>query len=433
MSKPRVILRRCEDYDSGRIKTITGEIISDLGVEIKGRVFLKPNVVTANRQYIHNSFTSPTFTEGVVEAVRKNQIDDLCLGESGGFGIPSSLFFYESGYSELSKKLGVKLVNLNEDKLIKTTLNKGKWHKDMLLAESIKNADTKIWLPKLKYHIFCSITQAIKLNIGILTHKERMLYHDYRIHQKIVDLLEVGFPDLVLTDAIDITYGFESAPYPVRLGLILASNDPLAADVVAAHIMGYDPHQITHLKEASNRGYGSLDLNDIEISGDYDLQELIDKPKGNSRLFQFLNELDTPIEFYAGKAEGSDILCDGGCEGALKGCLGTIEKRTPGSLVKAKKGAIVTGIYDGDVIMPDGPVLLIGKCTRVNGKLEAKSIHKVGGCPTGARDLLIKVPYLFGFKSPMLSFRDALLFIRFSISEFAAKLLRFFGVKRRKS
>ena len=87
-------------------------------------------------------------------------------------------------------------------------------------------------MPKLKYHIFANITNALKLNIGILTHSERMLFHDYRLHEKIVDLLEAGYPDLVVTDAIDITYGFESAPYPVRLGLMLIADDPLAADVL---------------------------------------------------------------------------------------------------------------------------------------------------------------------------------------------------------
>jgi len=40
-------------------------------------------------------------------------------------------------------------------------------------------------------------------------------------------------------------------------------------------------------------------------------------------------------------------------------------------LKKARKGAIVTGISGRDVIMPDGPMLLICTCTRVEGRLAA--------------------------------------------------------------
>ncbi len=427
-SQPKVILRHCNDYDIGRVRAVLSEVIADLGVEIKGHVFIKPNIVTANRKYIHNSYTHPNFSESVVGELRKLGLKNLTLGESGGYGIPSRLFFYESGYLDLAKRLNIPLIDLNEDKLQRVELTKGVHHQDMLLAEHIRLADTKIWLPKLKYHIFCSITQSLKLNIGILTHKERMLYHDHRIHEKIVDLLEAGYPDLVLSDAIDITYGFESAPYPVRLGLVLGANDPLAADVVAAHIMGYQPQDIRHLVIAAERGYGSLDINDIEIGGDYDLQELIDKPKGKTRLFQVLSELDTPIQFYAGKAANSQSICDGGCEGALKGCLGTIEKRNPGSLAKARKGAIVTGIYEEDVLMPDGPVLLIGRCTQVTGKLEAKSIHRINGCPTAARDLFIKLPLIYRLPSPMLDLKDVVQFIRFTLRSWLVKLGRLFGI-----
>jgi hypothetical protein len=51
----------------------------------------------------------------------------------------------------------------------------------MLLARSLYQADYKIWMPKLKYHIVAQITNAIKLNVGILTHRERMAFHDDRL------------------------------------------------------------------------------------------------------------------------------------------------------------------------------------------------------------------------------------------------------------
>jgi len=417
MKKPKVILRNCQDYDVDVITGIIQESLSELECRITGKIFIKPNVVSANRKYIHNSYTHPAVVESMVSVLKDQGSDDICIGESGGYGIPSRMFLKESGFFDFAKKNNVDLIDLNEHVLVKVPLKKGVCHKEILLSKYIKDAEFKIWMPKLKYHIFASFTNALKLNIGILSHKERMLFHDHRIHEKIVDLLEPGYPDLVVTDAIDITYGFESAPYPVKLGVILVANDPLAADVVASHIMGYNPHEVKHLKIASDRGYGSLDLQDIDISGDSDLEALRAKPKGNTRLFQVLHELDTPIQFYAGLAKDTDVICDGGCEGAVKGCLGTIEKRSPGALKNAKKGAIVTGIYKGDVIVPDGPALLIGDCTRVEGRLEAKKVYRTRGCPIGARDLFIKIPMIFSMPSPMLDPRDAVLFIWNSVQK----------------
>lgn len=411
MTKPRVLLRSCPEYDPDVISEILKKAVSDLNITFSGNIFIKPNVVTANRKYIHHSYTHPAVVAAMAEIVKKSPVGRLTIGESGGYGIPSRMFLKESGYYEMARKIGVDLVDLNEHPVVEKKLVNARWHKHILLSRYIAEADVKIWMPKLKYHIFASITNCLKLNIGILTHRERMLYHDHRIHEKIVDLLEPGYPDLIVSDAIDITYGFESAPYPVRLGLLMIADHPLAVDVVAAHIMGYDPHNVTHLKIAAERGYGSLALEDIDISGDVDLAELKARPKGKNRLFQVLSELDTPIRFFSGEAWDTGRLCDGGCEGAVKGCLGTIEKRSPGSLRRAGAGAIVCGVYHGDVIMPDSPVLLVGDCTRVAGKLAAKKVYRAGGCPIGARDLMIKVPYVFKLPSPMLDARDAALFI----------------------
>jgi len=221
----------------------------------------------------------------------------------------------------------------------------------------------------------------------------------------------------VVSDAIDITYGVEGAPYAVRLGALIITDHPLAADVVAAHIMGHNPEEIQHLKIASERGYGSLNLEDIDVSGDADLEKLRAKPKGNPRLFQVLTELNTPIDFYSGYAPDTDIICDGGCECAVKGCLGTIEKYAPGSLKNAKKGAIVTGIYKNDVIMPDGPVLFVGDCTKVEGRFEAESAYHIKGCPVSTRKLFGKVPKLFGMPNPMHDIRGSLLFIISSLEK----------------
>ena len=319
----RVIIRQCAAYDREKLRAIIRESMADLGLTPAGKILIKPNIVTANKDYIHHSYTEPAMIASMVDVLREDcdtdNISGITVGESGGIGMPSRLFFAESGIKTLTDRLGVPLVDFNEEGFKKVALSRAKCHTTMEVAKSLYESEFKIWMPKLKFHIVTDITNALKLNIGILNHRERFLFHDDRLHRKIVDMLEIGYPDLIVSDAVTIGRGFESSPYPVHLGAVLVSNDPLACDMVAAKILGYDPEQVRHLKEAEERGYGSLDFNDIRVTGDISIQELRYRLEGVDSPFQDLNRLDTPLRFYEGINKESGNLCYGGCTCSIKG------------------------------------------------------------------------------------------------------------------
>ncbi|MEW6200587.1 MAG: DUF362 domain-containing protein [bacterium] len=410
--------------DPDRVEAIIRECFEELGAAPRGRVLIKPNVVTANREYIHHSYTHQGVIEGLIRALKtKSSVTEITIGESSGFGIPPGLFLREAGYDALARRMKVRLVDFNQDGTTWAPLKKGVHHKGFHAPHSLLHADTKIWAPKLKYHICCEITNALKLNIGLLCHRERMLYHDDRLNEKIVDLLELGFPDLVVSDATVIGHGYESAPQGFPLGLILVANDPLAADATAGAALGYAPEQIVHLRIARDRGYGTIALADIEITGDYPLDELAEKTRHIVSEYQDIHKLNTPLKFYCGNAPDRGEFCYGGCLAAVKGCLGTTDKRRPGAVRNARPGAIVTGIYEGDVIHPEHTVLLIGDCTRVNGRLVARRTVKIPGCPIGTSYLLFRLPLIFGMPTPASDLRSAVLFIYFSIRHFLRRLI----------
>jgi uncharacterized protein (DUF362 family) len=401
MKKRAVILRRCEEYNQRLLKKIIQEGIEELGEKPAGRVLIKPNVVTANTEYIHHSYTAPPVVETMVDVLRENSaVQTMTIGESGAIGVPTRAFFADSGYERLAKRLGVPLRNFNEEKTVEVRLSRAKWHKTLLAAKSLYEADYKIWMPKLKYHIVCQITNAIKLNVGILTHRERFLYHDDRLNEKVVDLLEFGYPNLIVTDAVVIGHGFESSPYPFHLGAMLISNDPLATDMVAARILNYQPEEVEHLVEASRRGYGSLDFDDIEVTGDIGIEELAEKTRGIESAFQDLQKVKTPIKFYEGVNPKTGNICYGGCICSIKGAFGTAEKKYAGTVAAARPGAIVMGHYRGDVLHPGQPVALIGSCSSVEGRLECGKLHHIKGCPVKVRDLMVSLLHKFGIKSP---------------------------------
>ena len=425
----RVILRRCETINPSVIRSIVSESLQDLGVRPTGRVFIKPNVVTANRAYIHHSYTNPHLVAEVINWARTHGAAQVTVGESGGFGIPSRLFLSEAGYLDL-RRLDAHVVDLNTEPTVRVPLSRGMHHHSMLLARSLHDADFLLWMPKLKYHICCTTTCALKLNIGILTHQERMLYHDDRLDEKIIDMLEVGYPDAVVTDAVEIGHGYESAPQALHLGVIMVADDPVAMDVVANRVLGYEPADCRHLMIAHERGYGPPDLEQVQIEGDVTLDELRAKTAGIESEYQDIHKVKTPIRFYCGTDDERDRFCHGGCLAAVKGALGTIDKRRPGSVARAKPGAIVTGVYRGNVDAGDGVALLIGRCTRVEGEINARKIKRLGGCPIGAKQLLIAIPMSFGLPSPMLDLVDSLKFIAFSIDKALRRLVaNLFGPK----
>jgi uncharacterized protein (DUF362 family) len=407
VKKRKVIIRRCEAYDVDRIASIIKDAMAELGETPRGRILIKPNVVTANKGYIHHSYTEPRVVEAMVTSLRESNSEaGITIGESGGIAIPTRMFFTDSGYYEMGKRLGVPVVDFNEEETRQVALDRARWHKTMAVAKSLYEADYKIWMPKLKFHIVAEITNALKLNVGILTHKERFLYHDDRLNEKIVDLLEIGYPDLIVTDAVIIGKGFESSPYPVDLGALIISNDPIAVDMVAARILNYGPETVRHLVEASRRGYGSLDFDDIEVSGDVTIEELAQKTRGIESPFQELQKLETPIHFYEGINRKTGNICYGGCICSVKGVLGTAEKKYPGTLASAKKGAMVMGYYKGDVIHPGETVALIGDCTEVTGRLDAGKVIRFKGCPATVKDLMMFLLRHFGIKSPAYDFQN---------------------------
>lgn len=418
-----VIIRSCPDDNADRVRAIIRESMEELGFRARGRVLIKPNVVTANRNYIRGSYTDREVVGASVDLLREHGPESITIGESGGFGIPPRLFLREAGYYRLGRAKGVRVSDFNEEPTVRVPLERGRLHKSILLARSLAQADTKVWIPKLKYHIVCTITNALKLNIGILTHRERMLFHDDRLDEKIVDLLEPGYPDLVITDAIDIGHGYESTPKLFRLGAIIISRDPIAIDAVGCRVLNFDPHECRHLVLASERGYGSIEEGSYRVTGDVSVEELAARTRHIVSEFQDIHRVDSPLKFYCGNAEDRDNFCHGGCLAALKGCLGTIDARRPGSLKRARPGHIVTGVYQGDVGAPGEDVLLIGDCTRVEGRLTARRVRRVKGCPVGTKGLLLALPLTFRLPSPMFDLRDAALFIWYSAVSFIRRLL----------
>jgi uncharacterized protein (DUF362 family) len=129
-----------------------------------------------------------------------------------------------------------------------------------------------VHLPTVKCHIYTTTTGAMKNAFGGLLATKRHYTHSW-IHRTLVDLLaiqkEIHTGLFAIMDGT--TAGNGPGPrtmFPVVKNLMLASEDQVAIDAVAAKLMGFDPMSLEFIKVANDDGLGVGDPRDIEIVGD---------------------------------------------------------------------------------------------------------------------------------------------------------------------
>jgi uncharacterized protein (DUF362 family) len=88
-------------------------------------------------------------------------------------------------------------------------------------------------------------------------------------HRNIVRLARHVKPNLAVIDghtAMEASGPLDGSP--VKMNLAIASSDPVAADTVAALIMGFNPLEIGYIKLAQDQQLGTANLSEIEIIGE---------------------------------------------------------------------------------------------------------------------------------------------------------------------
>lgn len=150
---------------------------------------------------------------------------------------------------------------------------------DKIFPDGIKIPDyfhgkNIVHLPTTKCHIYTTTTGAMKNAFGGLLNTNRHYTHSH-IHETLVDLLaiqqEIHTGIFAMMDGS--TAGNGPGPrimYPTTKNVILASNDQVAIDSVAAKIMGFDPMAIDYIRLGHQEGLGVGDPREIEIVGDVD-------------------------------------------------------------------------------------------------------------------------------------------------------------------
>lgn len=382
--KHRVLIMRCEGYDPDKIAGIIKEGMEELDVRPTGRILLKPNVVIAHHEIFPHAFTRKEFLDGVISATkdRAEGVKEIAVGERSGLTIPTRYNFKQAGYPQVIKKHGIKTHYFDEVRQVPVELKReGRLRDNIFVPKPIAQCDFLINLPKFKAHPWCRLTLSLKNFIGIQDDRHRLVDHNSFLEHKIADLQEVIQPKFIAIDGISAGQKMMLTPTPFHMGAIVMGTNSCAVDTVGCHMVNVDPNDLIHLRFASERGFGPMNIDEIEVSGDFPLEEVREK----TRDFEFCLE---HIDDYFGKDSNlsctvgtfpekhSRDYCWGGCPGALQEAMHIFRGFYPNVEKEMKKVRYVVGRVEGPLDLDDDErVIFAGNCTSWKGKIDGKDVR----------------------------------------------------------
>lgn len=217
-------------------------------------VVIKPNMCYY-WDYSTGQTTDPRFVGALIDVIRNKTSPnvEISVVESDASAMKCKHIFRMLGYEKMSKDYNVKLINLSEDKYDVAQVTVGGQSFNLMVPRTIRDADLRINVPKIKYTLEeIKITCALKNIFGCNPYPKKSRYHP-RLGEVIVATNKAMRFDLCVIDG-NIVSGIQ----PRRLGLIMASNDHVAIDSAAAKMAGVNPKRIKYLRLAEKEGLGNM-------------------------------------------------------------------------------------------------------------------------------------------------------------------------------
>lgn len=338
----QVYIVDCAQYDPRTIETGIRTAAEALGVVLpRGQtVLIHPDCPWAHPRFAPNAFTHPEVIEATAVALAGNA---LTIATNSLPKFPTRYSYRKAGYVDLAHRLGAKLVAIDEASTQIVQLPKESVvDKQAALPNVALETDFTVALPKLTGSTFVSFAGAIRHHQSLLQDDAQVQGH-HRLHAKMVDLLEVALPDLIIVDAITATHkGGELSGQPVELGVLIIGTNPVAVDAVCAVAYGFDPADIEYLQLATERGYGLIDLAQIQVLGDLTLDALKERAKQVEHVDPYPDHYPLPSQVKVMRSDKSRMA---GTAGGLTEVFLTLEHGGI-SLKKARESVIVIGQVD---------------------------------------------------------------------------------------
>jgi uncharacterized protein (DUF362 family) len=261
----------------------------------KDRILLKPNLVSPQV----NATTKPPVVKALARLIQSSG-KDVSIAEGSAAAVPfnqrGAEFFRTTnpdllnrmqqhvfdrlGYTELAASLHVPLVNLHTGELVERDLPAGFVFDKLTLHRALVDTDLVCSVPMMKTHVLAGVSLGMKNLIGTypgsVYQAVRGRMHDVAARVEpsgtaaaIVDIVRANKLGLVVIDASAAMEG--NGPWEgtiVAMDAIIAGTNPLATDMVAARLMGFDPSEIPTFAWAQKAGLRPERLDEIELRGE---------------------------------------------------------------------------------------------------------------------------------------------------------------------
>jgi len=267
----RVAVLRQTSYDAG-LEAVVAQGLTAIGADVSGaHVLLKPNFVEYDPSSAIN--TDPRLVAAAALAFRRLGAASVTVGEGPGHRRDTQFVMGSSGLLDVLASIDVPFVDLNTDAVRPVRLHSSYTDlKELWLPDAVAEADIVVSMPKMKTHHWAGVTLSLKNCFGCVPGRvygwPKNALHWAGLQQSILDVAGAVRPDYAIVDGI---VGMEGngpiSGTPIPAGLLVFGDDPVATDVTAATLMGFDPEKIDYLREAG-RFLGQGDFAKISQVGE---------------------------------------------------------------------------------------------------------------------------------------------------------------------
>jgi len=258
-----VVLTKAEGFTEKEINETVSKALDALSYDFEEKVdlvIIKPNLCYY-WDFSTGETTDPRVVSAVIDWVRQRIRKDVCIvvAEADASAMRTKYAFKMLGYEKLSQIKNVELLNLSEGEIIDREVEVAGENFVLPVNRMLLDADLIINVPKLKYHRLMGLTCALKNIFGAIAKPRKYVYHS-RLASVIVGVNKIVKSNIVLVDGI-IALG----KTPKKIGVIMTSDDALAADFIAAKAIGCGPSRIAYLRLGMKEKIGDVsNLNLIE-------------------------------------------------------------------------------------------------------------------------------------------------------------------------
>ena len=265
------------------IETAIAEALAriDLAPLVRGRlVAVKPNETWASAEDT-TGVTQPDTLRAVLRELKRFQPRELVV--SGGSGAArTDKVFHVAGLMAVVEEEGATFFDHNQPPFVEVELayapeeDVAGPQRSIMVNPRVLQYETLIALNQLKLHSTATVTMALK-NIamsypaaeyyGYPRSTQRHEHGFFEDMHSFIAAMAKRFPvDLAITVGHPAMIG--TGPlggHAVETGLVIASTDPVAADVVGAQLLGFGPQAVRHLWEGGRLGLGETDTEQMEF------------------------------------------------------------------------------------------------------------------------------------------------------------------------